>query len=64
MPQRSAGGLWEHCRERFPKHLFFAAGVAGACVTHFIRGVGPVVSPLRIEPRGIIEPFEWLVGSI
>src|SRR5207247_1966556 len=47
--ERSATGLWEHCRERFPHHQFFAAGVAGACVTHFIRGAGRVVAPLRIE---------------
>jgi hypothetical protein len=62
--ERSAMGLCEHCRERFPKHKFFAAGVAGACVSHFIRGEGHVVAPLRIEPRGIVEPFEWLVNNI
>lgn len=62
--QLSASGLWEHCQERFPKHRFFASGVAGACVTHFVRGAGHVVAPLRIEPRGIVEPFEWLVGQV
>lgn len=62
--ERSAIGLWEHCRERFPKHRFFASGVAGACVTHAVRGAGNVVAPLRIEPRGIVEPFEWLVKNV
>jgi Double-GTPase 2 len=62
--ERSAMGLCEHCRERFPKHKFFAAGVAGACVSHFVRGAGHVVAPLRIEPRGIVEPFAWLVNNI
>jgi hypothetical protein len=62
--QRSATGLWEHCTERFPKHRFFAAGVAGACITHFVRGVGQVTAPLRIEPRGIVEPFEWLISNL
>jgi hypothetical protein len=38
--------------------------VAGACVTHFVRGAGHIVAPLRIEPRGIVEPFAWLVESI
>jgi hypothetical protein len=62
--RRSAMGLVEHCRERFTNHRFFAAGVAGACVTQFVRGAGHVIAPLRIEPRGVIEPFEWLVQSI
>ncbi len=62
--RRSAEGLWEHCQERFPNHRFFAAGVAGACVSHFVRGAGHIIAPLRIEPRGIIEPFEWLVRKM
>ncbi|HKD38361.1 MAG TPA: hypothetical protein VKB78_16220, partial [Pirellulales bacterium] len=62
--RRAATGLVEHCHERFTNHRFFAAGVAGACATQFVRGAGHVVTPLRIEPRGIIEPFEWLVQRI
>jgi hypothetical protein len=56
-------GLWRHCVERFPRHRFFAAGVAGACATVDVRGGGQIVVPLRIEPRGIVEPFEWLVAQ-
>jgi hypothetical protein len=27
-------------------------------------GGGTASVPLRIEPRGIIEPFEWLLNQI
>lgn len=59
--QEHAGGLWKHCRERFKRHQFFAASVAGACGTREAYGVGPVQFPLRVEPHGIIEPFQWLL---
>ncbi|MDZ4821386.1 MAG: hypothetical protein SGJ20_20685 [Planctomycetota bacterium] len=62
--KQHAAGLWQHCRKRFRNHQFFASGVAGACSTRFVRGRGQITSPLRIEPRGIIEPFEWLVGQM
>ncbi|HEX3998855.1 MAG TPA: hypothetical protein VHX65_09920 [Pirellulales bacterium] len=61
---KRAAGLWRHCVERFPRHRFFAAGVAGACATVEIRRGNQIVVPLRIEPRGIVEPFEWLVQQI
>jgi len=61
---KRAAGLWRHCVERFPRHRFFASGVAGACATIDVRGGGRIVVPLRIEPRGIVEPFEWLVQQI
>lgn len=60
---KRASGLWRHCVERFPRHRFFASGVAGSCAGVDVRG-GRIVVPLRIEPRGIVEPFEWLVGQI
>jgi Double-GTPase 1 len=58
--RRHAPGLWRLCRERFTRHQFFAASVAGACAYRRcgIHGQRELV-PLRIEPRGIVEPFEW-----
>jgi hypothetical protein len=61
---KRAAGLWRHCVERFPRHRFFASGVAGACAAIDVHGGGRIVVPLRIEPRGIVEPFEWLVQQI
>ena len=59
-----ATGLWEQCLERFRIHKFFAAGVAGACAWRDTFDEGRVQVPLRIEPHGIIEPFEWLLGHL
>ena len=59
-----ATGLWQQCRERFACHKFFAAGVVGTCVFRQSRFEGRVHVPLRIEPRGIIEPFEWMLEQI
>ncbi len=59
-----AAGLWQMCAERFDQHRFFAGGVAGACTSRMVPGVGRVMAPLRIEPRGIVEPFEWVVRRL
>ena len=58
-----AAGLWQQCQERFARHKFFAAGVSGACVRRQTRHE-QVQVPLRIEPHGIIEPFEWLLDHM
>jgi len=62
--QTRATGLWQQCRERFSRHKFFAASVAGAC--GFREGLveGRVQVPLRIEPHGIVEPFLWIVTEL
>jgi hypothetical protein len=62
--KRHAPGLWRVCQQRFHKHRFFAAGVAGACVERVVRGGGTQSIPLRVEPRGVIEPFEWLAENL
>ncbi|HEV3344686.1 MAG TPA: hypothetical protein VG125_30195 [Pirellulales bacterium] len=61
--QSHAPGFWRHCRERFDNYRFFACGVAGACAYRITRN-GRLRHPLRIEPRGIVEPFEWLVQQL
>ena len=60
--RRQAPGLWQMCRERFQQHDFFAVGVAGACA-HRVIGSSRQQVPLRVEPRGIVEPFLWLVEA-
>jgi len=56
-------GLWQLCQQRLSKFQFFAAGVVGACGFTYSR-TGKQIVPLRIEPRGIAEPFRWLVGEV
>jgi hypothetical protein len=58
-----AAGLWQQCRERFRVHKFFAAGVAGACALR-PSYEGRTLVPLRVEPHGIVEPFEWLLSRL
>jgi hypothetical protein len=62
--QRHAASLWQQCRERFVLHKFFAAGVAGTCAARDSLTEGRVQVPLRIEPHGVIEPFEWLLDNL
>jgi len=57
-------GLWEHCRERFRRHRFFAAGVAGSCAMLESFHEGRQAVPLRVEPHGVIEPFLWLLEQL
>jgi len=59
-----ATGLWQYCRERFEHHKFFATGVAGACATRESMLEGRTEVPLRVEPHGIVEPFEWLLANL
>jgi len=62
--QTHAAGLWQHCRERFGRHKFFAAGVSGTCAYRESIAEGRVQVPLRVEPHGIVEPFEWLMENL
>ncbi len=59
-----AAGLWQQVEERFQNHRFFAAGVAGACAYRQSLAEGRVHVPLRVEPHGVIEPFEWILSKI
>ncbi|OHB82389.1 MAG: hypothetical protein A2V98_14940 [Planctomycetes bacterium RBG_16_64_12] len=59
-----APGLWQQCQERFQNRKFFATGVAGACAYRHCPDEGRVHVPLRIEPHGIIEPFDWLLSNL
>ena len=58
--RRHTPGVFQQCRERLQNHEFFATGVAGACGFRS-EAYGRVLVPLRIEPRGIVEPFQWLL---
>ena len=61
--RKHAPGIWQHCEQRFANTKFFASGVAGACAYQMELG-GLTQVPLRVEPRGIIEPFRWIVHQI
>jgi len=58
-----APGMWQYCQERLPTYQIFASGVAGACAYRNELGGARRWIPLRIEPRGIVEPFQWLIET-
>ncbi len=60
----NAPGLWKLCESRLLKFEFFASGVAGSTAWLVDSEGGESLVPLRIEPRGIVEPFEWLLANI
>jgi hypothetical protein len=59
-----APGLWQHCQQRFGNHRFFAASVVGCCTWRESHNEGRRRMPLRVEPHGIVEPFQWLLGRM
>jgi hypothetical protein len=61
--QSQAAGLWQQCQERFRLYRCFAASVAGACAIRETHD-GPALVPLRIEPHGILEPFQWMLENL
>jgi hypothetical protein len=61
--KRHTPGLWQQCRERLKRHEYFAVGVAGACGFRN-EPHGKVHVPLRIEPRGVVAPFRWLLEQL
>jgi hypothetical protein len=59
-----AKGLWQFCRERFKNYRFFAVSVTGNCLACDTLTEGRIQFPLRIEPHGIVEPFQWMLEQI
>lgn len=59
-----APGVWRQATERFKQVRFFASGVAGSCAFRLTMGGHRHRIPLRIEPRGIREPFEWTISNV
>ena len=54
-------GVFQLCAERFPSHQFFSTSVAGTCATRRAYSNVRERIPLRVEPRGITEPVEWIL---
>jgi hypothetical protein len=54
-------GLWRLCEARLSRYRFFASGVAGSAAELVDRDGQESHVPLRVEPRGIIEPLAWLL---
>jgi len=62
--RRRLPGLWKLCQQHLQNCHYFASGVAGCCAWQVEFGRQRVRVPLRLEPRGIVEPFVWLVRHL
>jgi hypothetical protein len=56
-------GLFRLCQASLTNFRFFASGVAGSA-GELVDAQGNVsMVPLRVEPRGVVEPFSWLLSQ-
>ena len=60
----SALALYNQCRTRLARYSFHFSAVAGSTSRLIDRNSQQMLVPLRIEPRGIVEPFAWMVNQL
>jgi hypothetical protein len=56
--------LYGQCLTRLDRFRFYFSGVAGSTGRLVDRNGREMLIPLRIEPRGVIEPFAWMVKEL
>ena len=64
LARSNAPALWRLCESRLKRYRFDCSGVAGSTGRLIDRDGYEMLVPLRVEPRGIIEPFAWLLSQI
>lgn len=60
----NTSSLYSQCRMRLERLSFHCSGVAGSTGRLVDRNGQEMLIPLRVEPRGIIEPFAWMVNQL
>jgi hypothetical protein len=60
----NAPALWKLCEARLRRYKFFCSEVAGASGCLIDREGRESLVPLRVEPKGIVEPFAWLMTQL
>ena len=56
--------LWNLCDSRFANFEFFATTVVGALGYATDEEDNVIPYPLHIAPRGILEPFKWVLSKL
>lgn len=56
--------LWNLCDSRFHNVAFFATSVIGAIGFGSDGDHNVITVPLHSAPRGVLEPFEWLLSAL
>ena len=62
--QSNLNRLWNMCESRFVNYEFFATSVVGALAYGTDESDNVVSYPLHIAPRGVLEPFEWVLNKL
>ena len=60
----NAPALYNQCQARLERYSFYFSGVAGSTSRLIDRDGQEMLVPLRIEPRGIVEPFAWMINQL
>ena len=62
--QTNLNRLWNICETRFQHYEFFATSVVGSLAYGTDEYENVIPFPLHIAPRGILEPFEWVLAKL
>jgi len=62
--QTNLNRLWNICDTRFKNFEFFAASVVGSLGYGTDEYNNVIPYPLHVAPRGIMEPFEWVLSKL
>jgi hypothetical protein len=62
--QTNLNRLWNICETRFQHFQFFATSVVGALAYGTDEYDNVIPYPLHVAPRGILEPFEWVLSTL
>jgi hypothetical protein len=60
----NASALYNQCRTRLNRYSFYFSGVAGSSSRLVDESGQEMLVPLRVEPRGIVEPFAWMIKQL
>jgi hypothetical protein len=60
----NASSLHAQCQARLEQCSFYCSGVAGSSAKLVDDSGQESLVPLRVEPRGIVEPFAWMVSKL
>jgi hypothetical protein len=60
----NVSSLHAQCVARLEQYAFYCSGVAGSSAKLLDQSGRETLVPLRVEPRGIVEPFAWMVNKL
>jgi hypothetical protein len=60
----NVAGLYAQCLARLERFSFHCSGVAGSSAKLVDASGQESLIPLRVEPRGVIEPFAWMLNQL